>query len=46
MIRYHNRVGRTPRLPRVPPSQRFRRAREKVTKHYQWMVRTDYLRRI
>jgi hypothetical protein len=45
MIRFHNRVVDT--LPAsVPPSQRFRRAREKVTKHYQWMIRTDYLRRI
>ncbi len=31
---------------RIPPAQRFRRAREKVIKHYQWMLRTDYLPRI
>jgi heme peroxidase len=44
-IRFHNRVVDT--LPAaVPPSQRFARAREIVTKHYQWMVRTDYLPRI
>ena len=27
-------------------SQRFAKARELVTKHYQWMLRTDYLPRI
>jgi hypothetical protein len=44
-IRFHNRVLDT--LPAsVPPSQRFARARAKVTKHYQWMIRTDYLPRI
>jgi hypothetical protein len=45
MIRFHNRVA--DKLPAaVPPSQRFAQARELVTKHYQWMLRTDYLRRI
>src|SRR3954452_2088226 len=45
MIRFHNRVLDT--LPAsVPASQRFATARELVTKHYQWMVRTDYLPRI
>jgi Animal haem peroxidase len=44
-IRFHNRVVDT--LPSsVPPSQRFARARELVVKHYQWMIRTDYLPRI
>jgi hypothetical protein len=44
-IRFHNRVVDT--LPAsVPPSQRFAEAREIVTKHYQWMIRTDYLPRI
>jgi Animal haem peroxidase len=44
-IRFHNRVVDT--LPAaVPVSQRFATARELVTKHYQWMVRTDYLPRI
>jgi len=44
-IRFHNRVVDT--LPAsVPPGQRFARAREKVVKHYQWMLRTDYLPRI
>ena len=45
MIRFHNRV--VDRLPNsVPRSQRFARARGIVTKHYQWMLRTDYLPRI
>ena len=44
-IRFHNRVVDT--LPgSVPPAQRFAKAREKVIKHYQWMIRTDYLPRI
>ena len=44
-IRFHNRV--VDRLPAsVPVSQRFARAREIVVKHYQWMLRTDYLPRI
>lgn len=44
-IRFHNRVVDT--LPAsVPPAQRFARAREIVTKHYQWILRTDYLPRI
>jgi hypothetical protein len=44
-IRFHNRVVDT--LPgSVPPSERFARARNLVTKHYQWMLRTDYLPRI
>ena len=44
-IRFHNRVVDT--LPAsVPRSQRFAQARELVTKHYQWMVRTDYLPRV
>jgi hypothetical protein len=44
-IRFHNRVVDS--LPTsVPPSERFARARKLVTKHYQWMLRTDYLPRI
>jgi hypothetical protein len=44
-IRFHNRVVDT--LPAaVPPSQRFTRARRVVTRHYQWMLRTDFLPRI
>src|SRR5207248_8302819 len=45
MIRFHNRVVDT--LPAsVPTAQRFTAAKKIVTKHYQWMVRTDYLPRI
>jgi len=44
-IRFHNRVVDT--LPgSVPPAQRFATARELVTRHYQWMLRTDLLPRI
>lgn len=44
-IRFHNRVVDT--LPAsVPPAQRFAQARELVTKHYQWMIRHDFLPRI
>jgi heme peroxidase len=44
-IRFHNRVVDT--LPAsVPVGQRFAKARSKVTRHYQWMLRTDYLPRI
>jgi len=45
MIRFHNRVVDT-QLGGVPTPQQFARAREIVTKHYQWMVRSDYLTRI
>jgi hypothetical protein len=45
LIRFHNRVVDT--LPAsVPVGNRFARARRVVTKHYQWMLRTDYLPRI
>jgi Animal haem peroxidase len=45
MIRFHNRIVDT--LPTsVPPSQRFAKARELAVKHYQWMIKTDYLPRI
>jgi Animal haem peroxidase len=44
-IRFHNRV--VDELPGgVPESMRFIRARREVTRHYQWMLRTDYLPRI
>jgi hypothetical protein len=44
-IRFHNRVVDT--LPAsTPTAQRFARARELVVKHYQWMIRHDYLPRI
>ena len=44
MIRFHNRVVDS--LSSVPVGQRFAKARERVTKHYQWMLRTDYLPRV
>ncbi len=41
-IRFHNRVVDT--LPSsVPPASASPRHGEKVVKHYQWMLRTDYL---
>jgi hypothetical protein len=44
-IRFHNRV--VDKLPAsVPAEKRFNRARRRVVKHYQWMLRTDYLPRI
>ena len=44
-IRFHNRVVDS--LPSsVPVGQRFTRARRIVTRHFQWMLRTDYLPRI
>jgi hypothetical protein len=43
-IRFHNRV--VSELASVPADQRFRHARRSVTKHYQWMIRQDYLPRI
>ena len=44
-IRFHNRVVDT--LPSsVPAAQRFVTAREIAVKHYQWMLRHDYLPRI
>jgi hypothetical protein len=45
LIRFHNRVVDT--LPAsVPAGKRFQKARGIVTRHYQWMLRTDYLPRI
>jgi hypothetical protein len=46
MIRFHNRV--VARLIRrgVPAAQLFTRARALVVRHYQWMIRTDFLPRI
>ncbi|CAN5125919.1 heme peroxidase family protein [soil metagenome] len=45
MIRFHNRV--VDKLPAsVPDTARFDRARRRVVKHYQWMIRHDYLPRI
>ena len=45
MIRFHNRVVDT--LPAsVPAAQRFTEARKIVTKHYQWVIRHDFLPRL
>jgi hypothetical protein len=45
MIRFHNRI--VDKVPAsVPPAQRFSHARKRVTLHYQWLVRHDYLPRI
>jgi len=44
-IRFHNRIVDS--LPSsTPPAQRFAQARELAIKHYQWMIRHDYLPRI
>ena len=45
MINFHNKV--LDKVPAsLPPAQRFRRARRRVTLHYQWMLRHDFLPRI
>jgi hypothetical protein len=44
-IRFHNRVVDC-LSDSIPPALRFAQARELVVKHYQWMIRTDYLPRI
>jgi hypothetical protein len=46
MIRFHNRV--VARLVRqgVPAAQLFQQARTLVVRHYQWMIKTDFLPRI
>ena len=45
MIKFHNRVVDS--LPAaLPATQKFEQARELVVKHYQWMIRTDFLTRI
>ena len=45
MIHFHNRVlDKQPAS--VPQAQKFSSARRRVTLHYQWMIRHDYLPRI
>ncbi|HEY6570564.1 MAG TPA: peroxidase family protein, partial [Candidatus Limnocylindrales bacterium] len=45
LIHFHNRV--LDKLPAsVPDSKRFTRARKKVSLHYQWLIRHDFLPRI
>jgi hypothetical protein len=43
-VRFHNRV--VDEFAATPAGQRFARARRAVIRHYQWMVRHDYLPRI
>ena len=43
-IRFHNRVVDT--IAPGPAPTMFEAARERVVKHYQWMLRTDYLPKI
>ena len=45
-IRFHNKVVDELVAASVPSRVLFERARETVTKHYQWMLRQDYLPRI
>jgi hypothetical protein len=44
MMRFHNRV--VDEFADVPSDKRFQRARRAVIRHYQWMIRHDYLPRI
>ena len=46
MARFHNRVVDTALPSGTAANQRFVRAREIVVKHYQWVIRHDYLPRI
>jgi hypothetical protein len=45
-IRFHNRVVDQLADEGVPSTILFERARETVVRHYQWMLRTDFLPRI
>lgn len=45
-IRFHNQVANLLSAGGTPSKVIFDRTREKVVKHYQWMLRTDYLPRI
>jgi hypothetical protein len=44
--RFHNRVVDSLADQGVPSAVLFERARELVTRHYQWMLRTDFLPRV
>jgi hypothetical protein len=46
MIRFHNRVVTRLEGQGVPSNQLFAQARALVVRHYQWMIRTDFLPRI
>ena len=45
-VRFHNRVVDTLAADGVPDDLLFERAREIVVRHYQWLVRTDFLPRV
>ena len=45
-IRFHNRVVDTLAAQGVPAADLFSTARREVVRHYQWMIRTDFLPRI
>lgn len=45
-IRFHNHVCDRLASSGTPSALLFERARELVTKHYHWMLRTDYLPRV
>ncbi|SES18120.1 peroxidase family protein [Actinokineospora terrae] len=45
-IRFHNRVVEHLALTGIHERRLFEAAREQVVKHYQWMLRTDFLPRI
>lgn len=45
-IRLHNRVVDRLSATGVPDDQLFEQAREATVRHYQWMVRTDFLPRV
>jgi hypothetical protein len=45
-IRFHNQVADTLADHRLPGPALFALARAEVTRHYQWMLRTDFLPRI
>ena len=45
-MRFHNRVCDLLALDGMPGAMLFAKARSKVVKHYQWMLRSDFLPRI
>jgi len=45
-IRFHNRVVDQLALAGIPSADLFNKARELVVKHYQWMIRQDFLPRL
>jgi Animal haem peroxidase len=45
-IRFHNRVVEDLELKGIAGRALFNKAREEVVKHYQWMLRTDFLPRV